>query len=246
MPGTLTLTPDQLDEFGRRGVLRLGGLLSEAGVRRAREHVHHRLGNRHPAVEALVNEPALLSAVEALLGTCRFDRAMSGGPQILFTPPGSGTWTVPRTGWHVDIPRLASGRCPGVQLFACLDTVAPRGGGTLIVAGSHRLLNDGRFIRSRELKRLLARDAFFRDLYSEAPRHADERARLLAYAGAVRDVALEVMELAGQPGDAYLTDLRVLHAGSPNRAARPRTMVTRRFIRTDVVAELTEGYGWSV
>ncbi len=275
MPSTSILTPEQLDEFDRRGVLRLGGLLSADRVRRAREHVQRRLaplglwregawhlesfprpqwpasglktskaiGNKHPDVQALLEEPALLSAVDTLLRGRAFDRTAFRRPQILFTLPNSETWTVP-TDWHVDSPRLASGRPPGVQLFTFLDTVEPRGGGTLVIAGSHRLLNDGRLIRAKELRRLLCREAFFRELCSGAPASAEDRARLLDRAGVVDDVVLELVELTGAPGDAYLTDLRVLHSGAPNAADRPRMMATHRFVRADVMRELTETLGW--
>jgi hypothetical protein len=275
MTGTSILTPAQLDEFDRRGVLRLAGLLSADRVRRAREHVQRRLariglwkdgawclggaprprwpatglkmskviGNKHPDVVALLDEPALLSAVEALLNRCAFDRSVYRRPQVLITLPNCDTWTLP-TGWHVDTPRLASGKAPGVQLFAFLDAVEPRGGGTLVIAGSHRLLNERRFIRVKELRRLLCREAFFRELYSGAPVSVKDRTHLLHRTGAVGDVGLEVVELTGAPGDANLIDLRVLHSGAPNAADRPRIMVTHRFIRTDVMRELNEAYGW--
>ena len=58
------------------------------------------------------------------------------------------------------------------------------------------------------------------------------------------DVALEVVELTGSPGDAYLTDLRLLHTGAPNATNCPRMMATHRFVREDVIQELAEGFGW--
>jgi ectoine hydroxylase-related dioxygenase (phytanoyl-CoA dioxygenase family) len=198
------------------------------------------IGNKHPDLEALLDEPALLAAVDSLLEGCAFERSMFTRPQVLFTPPGSDR----STGWHVDIPRLASGRRPGVQLFTFLDVVEPRGGGTLVIAGSHRLLNDGRFIRVKELRDLLCREAFFRDLCDEAPGRGEERARALGQPGAIGDVALEVVELTGAPGDAYLVDLRVLHAAAPNPSCHPRLMATHRFLRADVVQELAAAYGW--
>jgi hypothetical protein len=276
MPGTLILTPEQLDEFDRRGVLRLRGLFSADRVRRAREHVQRQLallglwkdgawclgdsprpqwpatglkpskviGNKHPDMEGLLEEPALLGAVEALLGGGAFDRTIYKRPQVLFTLPNSDSWTVP-TGWHVDTPRLASGKQPGVQLFTFLDTVEPRGGGTLVVAGSHRLLNERRFVRVKEIRQLLRREVFFRNLYSEGQAGVEDRAGLLEQTGMVADVALEVVELTGAPGDAYLTDLRLLHTSAPNATDRPRVMATHRFARADVMQELAEGYGWS-
>lgn len=263
------LTLEQLDAFQCRGVLRLAGLLSTDRVRRAREHVQRRLeplglwrdgewrlgavptpqwpdtglkpskaiGNRHPDVEALIEEPALLATVDALLGGCPFERGMYRRPQVLFTLPNADTWTPP-TGWHVDVPRLASGRCPGVQLFACLDRVEPCGGGTVVVAGSHRLCNEGRHLRVKDLAQRLRREAFFRDLYSGAP--------LPGRSGAVGDVALELLELTGAPGDAWLMDLRVLHAAAPNASNRPRMMATHRFVREEVGQEMAEAFGWSV
>jgi hypothetical protein len=277
MPGPSTLTPEQLDEFERRGVLRLPGFFSVDRVRQAREHVQRRLarsglwkngawcleavprpqwpatglktskaiGNRHPDVEALLEEPTLCSAVDALLGGgCAFDRTVHRRPQVLFTLPNSDVWTVP-AGWHVDIPRLASGKRPGVQLFTFLDRVETRGGGTLVIAGSHRLLNEKRFMRMKELRHLLCREDYFRNLYSEAPpASAQDRARLLHESGLVGNVVVEVVELTGAPGDAYFTDLRVLHAIAPNATDRPRIMATHRFIRTDVLHELAAAFGW--
>jgi hypothetical protein len=165
MSGTLPLTPDQLDEFDRRGVLRLRGLICADRVRRAREYVQRRL-------------------------------------------------------------------------------VEPRGGGTLVVAGSHRLLNEGRFVRVNELRQLLCREAFFRNLYSEGQASVEDSARLLEKTSAMADVALEVVELTGSPGDAYLTDLRLLHTAAPNATDCPRMMATHRFVREDVMKELAEGFGW--
>ncbi len=271
----LTLTPEQLDEFDRRGVLRLEALLSADRVRPIREHVQRRLallgywhndawrldhapklrwpdrglktskvvGNNHPDVEALLEEPSLLAAVNTLLGGQPFDRTIHKRPQILFTLPNDGPWTLP-SGWHADGVRLASGGCPGVQLFACVDPVEPRGGGTLVIAGSHRLFNLGRAMRAKEFNRLLRQQPFFRDLLAAegSTAFADEQA---LPSGAIDDVDLEIMELTGGPGDAYLLDMRMLHAGAPNASTRPRIMVTHRFWRADLMQELAEVYGWS-
>jgi ectoine hydroxylase-related dioxygenase (phytanoyl-CoA dioxygenase family) len=201
------------------------------------------IGNKHPDVEALIDEPALLAAVDVLLEGHAFDREIFKRPQLLISLPNADNWTAP-TDWHVDCPRLASGRRPGVQLFTFLDTVEPRGGGTLVIAGSHRLFNEGRFILAKELGRLLRREDFFRKLCSEGPGGRHNRAHLLNHAGAVGNVALEVVELTGAPGDAYLIDLRVVHAVAPNAADRTRMMATHRFWRADVVQELAQAHGW--
>jgi hypothetical protein len=252
MPGKLPLPPERIHEFDRRGVIRIPGLLSADRVCRARQYVQRRLertpsaaiNNKHPDIEGLLEDPALLDVVATLLDGVDYDRTKSAQrPQILVTLPNSDTWTVP-TGWHADLPRLASGRRPGVQAFMALDTVHPRGGGTLVVAGSHHLLNDGRLIKVKGFRSLLCREAFFRELYSEVSADAD-RAHLLGRTATVGDVELEVMELTGAPGDAWLLDPRVLHTGAPNATAHPRIMATHRFISVDVVDELTKAIGWA-
>ena len=274
MTSTSSLTPEQIAEFTHRGVLRLPGLLSADRVRRAREYVDRRLaalelwqngawwpgdhpkpqwpdrglkssaiGNKHPDVEALLGEPALLSAINQLLDGRAFDRELFKRPQLLVTLPNAHTWTTP-TGWHVDTPRLASGRRPGIQLFTFLDGVQPCGGGTLAVAGSHRLYNEGRFILAEELTRLLRGEDFFHVLYSEALSRSRGHVGLLSHVGAVGNVSLEVVEFTGAPGDAYLMDLRLVHAVAPNVGDHPRIMATHRFLCADLVQELARAHGW--
>jgi hypothetical protein len=201
------------------------------------------IGNRHPAVEALFDEPRLHLAVTAMLGGRDFDASIFKRPQILFTLPNAETWTVP-THWHADVPRLASSRRPGLQIFTFVEPVEPRGGGTLVVAGSHRLLNEGRSIKVRDFKPLLSREAFFRELFSESAA-LDDRARLLGSKAMVGDVQLEVIELTGNPGDAWFMDLRILHTAAPNATNRPRVMATHRLIPTDAVTELADAFGWA-
>jgi hypothetical protein len=147
--------------------------------------------------------------------------------QLLFTSPGAHVgddgWAVPSSFWRLDYPRLGELGPPDVQMFACLDQVAPGGGGTLVVAGPHRLLNDLGIIRSKDLKKRLKKDAYFRDL---TDKFAVERNRFLTEPGRVDGVPLKVLELCGEPGDIYFTDLRLLHSLGPNLSNIPRLMMT--------------------
>jgi hypothetical protein len=273
MTVTSFLTLQQIEEFNLRGVLFLEGLLSADAVLGARDYVRRRLaqaglwnngtwrldepqrqaaglktslviGNKHPAVEALIQERDLLAAVNSLLDGQPFDRKIHRRPQILFTLPNAFTWSIPK-GWHVDIPRLASGLCPGLQMFGFLEEVGPRAGGTLVVAGSHLLFNCGRFIKQRELTRMLRRTPFFRHLYDAAgsPSLRDD-ASTIEMATEEDGAVLELVELTGRPGDVYLMDLRMLHALAPNASDRPRVMATHRFVRADAIAELASGFAW--
>ena len=129
-----------------------------------------------------------------------------------------------------------------MQIFTFLEEVGPRGGATLSLAGSHRLFDKGRAMKTRDIVRGLRGEPFFARLAAERFDLADP-AMPLPF-GAIGDVALEVVELTGRPGDAWLVDLRVLHSGSPNAARHPRVMVTRRFVRAALVPEISAAYGW--
>jgi hypothetical protein len=199
------------------------------------------IGHKHPEVAALLETPALRGIIDALLEGVPFDRSVHGRAQILFTLPNATTWTVP-DGWHVDGPRLASRKSAGVQLFTFLDTVERGGGGTLVVSGSQRLANDGRFMRNADLARALRRAPFFKRLYSHVP--DGQRLAWMEETAMVGDVAVKLVELTGEPGDAWLVALGALHSGAPNASSRPRMMMTCRFVRTDVMDEMVDGYGW--
>jgi hypothetical protein len=267
-----TLSPEQRAEFAERGVVKLSGLIPPETIRRAREAVLAPLaqlglwrggawrldtmarpqwpatglktskviGNKRPELEALIDAPDLLAAVDQLLDGHRFDRSVFKRPQLMFTLPNIDAWRLPQ-GWHADGPRFASGVSPGVQLFGCLDEVGPGGGATVVVAGSHRLANtEARFLRARDLTQILRREPFFRELM--AGRGGEDGVLPKARIG---DVPVEVLECVGAPGDVWLTDLRVLHAGAPNAADRPRLMFTHRFMRADLLREMAQAYGWT-
>ena len=201
--------------------------------------------------------PAALGAARQLGGDRLIAKAAASGaaqalsrPQLLFTAPGAHHWFVPNTIWHVDVPRLGAAGPPGLQLFILLDDIAPGGGATLVVAGSHRLLND-RVRRSKDIKRALKRRPYFQFLMGPRPQpqrpcdtaqaNADS-ARLLHQPGQDGDVSLQVVELTGEAGDLYITDLRLLHTIAPNTSSRPRLMATKRLPYPDIVDQLDDAY----
>lgn len=173
----------------------------------------------------------LMDAIVELAGG-RSVRPMGGRPQYLVTMPNAEEWTVPPTIWHVDLPRLPINCLVGIQVFTFLGDVVPRGGATLVVAGSHRLLNNGSRVRSKNIKKRLRRLPYFQDLMSK---QSVDRERFLTESGSAQDpdagdVPLRVVELCGRPGDVYLTDMRLLHTLAPNATDEPRVMLTHRFV----------------
>ncbi|MEM7364903.1 MAG: phytanoyl-CoA dioxygenase family protein [Pseudomonadota bacterium] len=182
-----------------------------------------------------VISPEVNEIVITLTGSSEFDTMMAK-PQLLYSSPVSDAWTVPHTVWHLDFPRLDSGMLPGVQVFACVDRVEARGGGTLMVSGSHRLLNDCGAISSKGIKRKLKRLSYFRKLMS--PGEPQDRVDFLEHEEQELGVPLSVVELTGEPGDIYVTDLRLLHTVAPNVGPRPRMVMTQRYVYREAMAEM--------
>lgn len=252
---------DHRQELETRGIIRFDGLISKTDAIAARDLIYEAASEHELYTSAgwqrsqdRFNIPKpFREAIKALNHSDRFPDLVSEevieiahglvgepvtpmppGQQILFTLPGAGAWSVPNDIWHVDLPRLGKLGPPGLQMFAFLDEVQPKGGGTLVLAGSHRLLNTSQVIRSKELKRLLGGEPYFRSLFDakRAP-----ITRLEDTVGSVDDVDLEVVELTGQIGDVYFMDLRVFHTLAPNASETARLMLTCRLPRAAVAAK---------
>ena len=252
--------------FIDHGIIKLEGLLPLEPVGRARDRIYtqlSRLGllangrwadiaepawgkrarkalkdlSKSQELRGLISDPVITCAQTLVDG----DELVSTPPdcQLLYTPPGTGSWTVPHAVWHLDYPRLGEAAGPGVQLFTFLDTVTEDNGGTLLISGSHRLLNDEGVLGSKETKRRLKRYGFFRDLLN---RHYPDRDCLRSRFADLDGVELKLVELTGEPGDVYFTDLRLLHSLGPNTCERPRLMMTQRFLRSLVAGRLEQPF----
>ena len=150
-------------------------------------------------------------------------------PQPLFTLNNADEWFLPSTIWHVDLPWFAGCDEPGYQMFTFLAPVQPRCGGTLAVAGSHRVGNPSTgVLRSKRVKGVLKRYDTFADLLSAKSKN---RERLLETSETVDGVEVQVVEFTGEPGDVWLMDMRLLHTLAPNPSPAPRLMVTQRYVR---------------
>lgn len=167
--------------------------------------------------------------------------------------PAKG-WIVP-SGWHTDVGVDPSYHGPPdfIYAFAFLDHLDPRGGATMLVAGStQRLLKMTGAVPKGgvDLKELLVKKCdWFVDLFGPLDgcdlageqddlidlRSSDgEIARRLMDEGIVSDgVLLRVVELIGAPGDFILWDPRALHSASSNVASRPRSVLRLRIERAD-------------
>jgi Phytanoyl-CoA dioxygenase (PhyH) len=249
------LTPPQWDELADRGVVTLRGFAPDDLARAAAGAITKalaqaglwspgdpgvawpgggvnvkRLGVRPREVDAVFAEPAMTALAINLLDGASPDRSIWKRSQLLVTLPNAAP-RPPIVGWHRDFPRLARPGRMGAQIFVALDTVASGGGATWVVAGSHRLLGEGRALTIRDTHARLRRLDYIRALYEGV----DD---LAAHRGRVEGVELEPVELFGEPGDVHVIDPRILHSASPNGADRPRIMATDRIVTTEVAAEV--------
>jgi len=188
--------------------------------------------SRDPVFGPVVDNQAVSDALDAIFGSGGWRRPRPGA-QILFSLPEPEPWVLP-DGWHIDCGfDHPTWPAPAVKLFAFAGEVGPCGGGTMVVSGSHRLVD-------RYRQALPAPVGAGRPNWLAFMRHHPWLARLLAgadrpdhgrplvgEAGEIDGVPVQVVELTGSPGDVVLTHLHVFHARSPDTGAAPRLMLAK-------------------
>jgi hypothetical protein len=179
-----------------------------------------------------VRSTRLRAAIDAVLEGQPYDEPKSAGAFFLAFP-SAGHWGVPASGWHVDANYLSALAPPaGVRTHALLGNVGPRGGGTLLVSGSHRLVHKWfkehpppQNARGGELRLLLRDHPYIRDLHTEGD--AETRiARFIDRVEAVDGIPLQVVENTGAAGDVILLHPLVLHVAAPNAGTKPRFLLS--------------------
>ncbi len=262
MPKTFDLTLDQLDEFERRGVVRLREFYRKADIDLMADRLWADLEDRYgmrrdrpeswtvasPAgFQALkrsgafggMGSPELFDLADALLGAGGWHKpAHWGGPLVTFP---TAVPSLLRPPWHLDIggaERLSP--LPTLRVFTFLEPAPPHGGGTLYVAGSHRLAMEvecahGSPVRSAQVRdRLKAEHPWFASLLT-APM-GDLRA-LINIEARVGSHPVRLEEMTGAPGDLIVMHPAILHGAAHNSLDRPRIMLTEWIPRRDSAAE---------
>ena len=167
-----------------------------------------------------------------LLGSSIGIREMRAG--LLLTPPRSlgygiesaEEWRIPSTIWHCDLGRTEKRDLQGLRVFLYLDDVQPRGGGTLMITGSHRLCQWERRLSSKQVKRHLKKYDYFKQLWDKDSDSLDLLDKQMTVAG----INIELTELSGNKGDLLIWDPRLLHTIAPNVLDRPRLVAEGMFL----------------
>jgi hypothetical protein len=166
----------------------------------------------------------------ALLGTGWHMLGLN--PQALLSFPTDASWVLPHKMWHFDLP--ARGPVVGfgaLRFLGFVNNVEPRGGGTLVVEGSHQLVREmvarthGHDAgQSGDVRRALARvSPWFAALSTPG---GDRINRFMDDGDTVDGVDVRVVELTGAPGDLIVMHPWVLHNISMNVADTPRMMTS--------------------
>ena len=250
---------DLLATFAERGIVRLDAVFDDASAQVMQDAVWREWGarfgsrrddpttwssapawgqlpsvKRNPVFRSILGPP-LRSLADALLGEGW--TASSGFGNVLASFPDTDHWTLPgATGqWHSDFAYTTPmAPLPALRVFAVFGDVAPGGGGTLLVAGSHRMVE--RFVASEPGV------AAFPAKRSSDPCHrsnpwlaeltrGDECApgRIERFVHAVTDVdgiPAQVLEACGPPGTVYVCHPWTIHCRPPNASDRPRLLRT--------------------
>ena len=160
------LTPQQVDEFQRLGIVRAPAVISARAAATMCDSVWDMMSRRykirrdHPATwkaqriagtkdrpKAITLEQVmspLRAILNQLLAPSEWECDNHWG-SLLVSFPGAVPvapqgWDVPHTGWHFDVPLVrALPELYGVRIFTCLAHLPRHGGATLAVAGSPQL-----------------------------------------------------------------------------------------------------------
>ena len=241
--------------FEATGVVRLDGAFTEDQAGRMREAVwgyaERKAGVRYEdratwpsgwlainwkalrrsrVFDPITNNAAVMNALDVIFGGDGWEPP-NPGAQILMSLPQPGAWTLPDA-WHMDCGfEQPTWPVFAVKLFAFFGPVEPMGGGTMLLPGSHRLVD--RYRRTlppgtgggkQNWRPFMKHHPWLGQLLA-GERLEDGGRSLVGQRHDVDGVPVEVLELSGLPGDVVITHLHVFHAASPNTSDRPRQML---------------------
>ncbi len=181
-----------------------------------------------------VGSPTTIRAIDCLLGQDGWVRPSNWGQLLVTFPEVDKKWTVPTEIWHTDFGFLPCTDPFGVTVFSFSSDVRPHGGGTLVIEGSHRLVQQFVARQPREqlgkMKRVrlafMESEPWLRDLKTAGD--SKKRNERFARTELVSGVPVRVVELTGQPGDIVLCHPWMVHAVATNCGEFPRMMCIQR------------------
>jgi len=255
------LTPEQRAQFDRVGIVRLPGAIARSDAEQMCDRVwdalRMRYGIRRDAPDTWgarriagfhdlpksvafeqIGSPAVCAALDDLLGCGNWQRPERWGSLLVTFPDSRDRWDVPHQSWHLDFPAPRSPeQLFAVRIFTCLAKLAPGGGGTLFVAGSHRLVQDAvrkagvDRLRSADARKALIRTCPWVKALCSFDETVDRVQQFMNRGVTAGEVEVRVVEMTGEPGDCLLAHPLMLHAGAKNCSPLPRLVLSSTVCR---------------
>jgi hypothetical protein len=203
---------------------------------------HRFLGTHHVPKSVTfeqVGNAAVCGAVDDLLGAGNWQRPERWGSLLVTFPESRSRWEVPCSNWHLDFPAAPSrSGLDGVRIFTCLAELPAGGGGTVFVAGSHKLIHslarEGPQVRSAEARmRLIRAHPWVKALCSRDEK-LDRVRRFMSEGTTIDGVEVRVVEIIGEAGDVVLVHPMMLHAPALNCSPVPRFVLSATAFRAGV------------
>jgi hypothetical protein len=180
-----------------------------------------------------LGDPGLRAVLGEVFEARGWTAPANWGQALVTFRAGHAAWNVPSIAWHLDFsdPDVLRPWPRCVRVFILLEPLAPGGGGTVYLSGSHKIVMqltaeartaDDR--RCAPLKEALKRESpWIMDLCSPGV-EAGRVERFMDRGETVRGVHLRVAEVAGEAGDVFVMHPAVLHAAARNARPTPRMM----------------------
>lgn len=252
------LTLQQQKAFQEKGYFRIPGAFSKQKAARMEQHIWDVLNEqgvlpnnratwksgqivgfthlRDEPAFGFDENPATTAAINEILGQELWKKPFNWG-QILVSFPEPGVeWTVPYDIWHTDFDFLMPpDEIHGVLVFCFLVKVEEKSGGTGVIAGSHRLIQQ--FVKDQSSKDLQKMKKVRQALYKSNPwlqvltskdKSIDRIAYFMQSTYEVNGTSLYIEELTGNAGDVIVGHPWLLHATTNNCGTGPRMMCVHR------------------
>jgi hypothetical protein len=265
-----TLTSSDIQRFERDGYLVVRQAFSRADALAMEERWWQELADTHgicpddrsswrqiigdlkaakrDSIQARILTERVRGVFDDLLGKATWSPPRDWG-RALVTFPEPGAWELPTRLWHWDnVSELHLDHPRALFVVSFIGPVAPRGGGTLILSGSPRLLiqqerripaSQRRDLGGSVWERFHRSHPWLMALTGQAPSPADRIAAFMDEETTIDGVPLRAVELTGEPGDMVFCHPLMVHCKAPNRGTRPRFMRIKTQVLTREGRELS-------
>ena len=255
-----SLSKSQLDHFHKKGYIKVPNLLKREIVLKMENEIWTELNEdfniqkedkstwKQPlhsprkAKYSITNEELInnefRTVIDLLIGKSTWEEPKSwGGFLVNFPDHSDEVWSLDNKLWHWDYELFRKPELGGLVIFSFFSDVKGKGGGTLVVSGSHLALRKYDLelsLEQRDMKHGYHRKHFmkthpyFKELTDPKLKFKDHIDWFMNEEQSVGGVALKVEELTGLPGDVVFCHPRLIHAPAGiNLGDYPRIMRTK-------------------